>query len=116
MPDLSPERLHEIMEPVWKKHPGTRPAELEYVPVVWSLAGGWDITHVEVATLLCEAQMTRWLAEQDWDPCLRRVSLPRGWTVTLESSLSSATDEDFMGDTPIEALAAACLAVPEDTT
>lgn len=117
MPDLPPERLHEIVGPVWTKHPGTRPEGLEFRDGAWWLhtdigdIGGLVRILPWSATLLCEAQMTRWLWERDQIAMDvdAAASAKDGYFYFLQTSSG-----EYAKPTRVEALAAACMAVPEE--
>ena len=109
MPDLTPERLWEIVKPVWQKHRGTSVDGLSY----WHRdkgCGQWYLCRADrvlpdIACLLCEGGFTRFLAERGY---CEIHELPRrdGWKISA-CPIVMAT-----GPTIIEALAAACLSVP----
>lgn len=107
MPDqMTAARLAEIVEPVWAKHPGTRPRTLNYVDdkygKCWTRSGATFAT--DGAEMLCEAQMVRWLVLGDYS----------GATVIMEGGQSvHHNGHIYEADTLIEALAAACLAVAQ---
>lgn len=110
MPDLTAERLHEIVSPVWEKHPETRPP-LEVIGEY--VAGRFYATNPEVAALLCEAGMVRWLAERCSDCDMLEIGAPDDDDQT-PAWVAIAWTRQWRGEAPtlIEALAAACLSVP----
>lgn len=125
MPDLTAARLHEIIAPVWSKHPGTRPEVPLAGDLKWAemrswwpgeqLFYGWKWCStnvpVEVAELFCEAQMTRWLSKRQphgigINSSDLRTSV---WLIKEMFGVERTENKPAL----IEALAATCLAVPD---
>lgn len=116
MIDLPAQRLHEVMAPVWEKHPETRPEGLTWCDAGddsygCRYAASWlrkgRQREPDEATLLCESGMVRWLAEHD--------DYVQIWRAPYRWHAGSGAPQ-FEAPTLLEALAAACLAVPQEKT
>ena len=109
MTDLPAERLHEVMAPVWKKHPETRPKIMWFEGADWRYHDGGSeaILGNEAATLLCESGMVRWLLGRG-QPASADIYRCTSGEISVESGEQR--------DTLVEALAAACMAVPQEKT
>ena len=81
MPDLTPERVWEIVEPVWEKHPETRMPALSHEPLGWMLHEQYYISP-DLVALLCVGRMVEFLSTPEL--CVAVVRFPHRdnpWTV-----------------------------------
>ena len=82
MGELTAERVWEIVEPVWKKHPGTRPQGLVHVEgelrASPQAARGFYLRGQDIEAcdtiLLCESGLVRWLAGRQREDAIREAA------------------------------------------